>query len=77
MADETILRVTGEHRTTEAVRTCLTSWKIVGSANGIAKRYLYSLPDPFAVLSVDDTQIHTTVTAKKTLNPAWNDTFDV
>lgn len=49
----------------------------VTGANGLAKRYLYSLPDPFAVLTIDDGQSRTTKTAKKTLTPTWNEKFDV
>lgn len=35
------------------------------------------LPDPFAVLTVDGEQTHTTKVAKKTLNPKWNHSFVV
>ncbi|KZP31501.1 HECT-domain-containing protein [Athelia psychrophila] len=49
----------------------------ITGANGLAKRYLYSLPDPFAVLTIDDGQSRTTKTAKKTLTPTWNEKFDV
>ena len=68
-SNETIIRVTGEHRTVpvRAPSIGLTKYPTVGSASGIAKWYLYSFPDPFAVLSVDDDQIHTMKTIKKTL----------
>ena len=35
------------------------------------------LPDPFALVSVDGEQIHTTSVIKKTLNPYWNERFDL
>ncbi|KAF9127760.1 hypothetical protein BGW39_005652 [Mortierella sp. 14UC] len=35
------------------------------------------LPDPFAVVTVDGDQTHTTTVMKKTLNPYWNESFDV
>ncbi|KAF9114580.1 hypothetical protein BGX27_010463 [Mortierella sp. AM989] len=36
-----------------------------------------SLPDPFAVITVDGDQTHTTTVMKKTLNPYWNESFEV
>jgi E3 ubiquitin-protein ligase NEDD4 len=36
-----------------------------------------ALPDPFAVLTIDGDQTHTTTVMKKTLNPYWNESFDV
>jgi E3 ubiquitin-protein ligase NEDD4 len=38
---------------------------------------LIGLPDPFAVVTVDGEQTHTTTVIKKTLNPYWNESFDV
>ncbi|KAG0206183.1 hypothetical protein BGX28_002318 [Mortierella sp. GBA30] len=35
------------------------------------------LPDPFAVVTVDGDQTHTTTVMKKTLNPYWNESFEV
>ncbi|KAJ7063095.1 hypothetical protein C8F01DRAFT_1131502 [Mycena amicta] len=35
------------------------------------------LPDPFAVITVDAEQTHTTSVIKKTLNPYWNESFDI
>ena len=34
-------------------------------------------PDPFAVLTADGEQTKTTSVIKKTLNPYWNESFDV
>jgi Ca2+-dependent lipid-binding protein len=34
-------------------------------------------PDPFAVATVDGEQTQTTSVIKKTLNPYWNESFDV
>ncbi|KAF8798976.1 HECT-domain-containing protein [Phlegmacium glaucopus] len=47
------------------------------SASGLVKRELLSLPDPFAVLTVDGEQTSTTAIVKRTLSPAWNEKFDV
>jgi E3 ubiquitin-protein ligase NEDD4 len=58
----------------------VNQWNIrvtVYGANALAKRYLYNLPDPFAVFTIDDDQSHTTKTAKKTLSPSWNEDFEV
>lgn len=34
-------------------------------------------PDPFAVATVGGEQTHTTSVIKKTLNPYWNEMFDL
>ncbi|CAE6396969.1 unnamed protein product [Rhizoctonia solani] len=49
----------------------------VVAADGLAKREVFRLPDPFAVITVDSEQTHTTSVIKKTLNPYWNENFDV
>lgn len=36
-----------------------------------------SLPSPFAVITVDGEQTYTTSVIKKTLNPYWNENFDM
>ena len=41
------------------------------------QRDVFRLPDPFAIVTVDGEQTHTTSVIKKTLNPYWNDSFDV
>ncbi|KAJ2930924.1 hypothetical protein H1R20_g6189, partial [Candolleomyces eurysporus] len=46
-------------------------------ANGLVKRELLSLPDPFAVLTVDGEQTSTTGITRRTLSPVWNEHFDV
>lgn len=38
---------------------------------------MLGLPDPFAVVTVDGDQTHTTTVMKKTLNPYWNESFEV
>ncbi|KAK9764617.1 E3 ubiquitin-protein ligase pub1 [Basidiobolus ranarum] len=45
------------------------------AAEGLYKRDLFRFPDPFAVLTVDGEQTHTTGALKKTLNPYWNESF--
>ncbi|KAF9221572.1 HECT-domain-containing protein [Gyrodon lividus] len=47
------------------------------AANSLVKREVFSLPDPFAVVSVDDHQTYTTNASKRTLSPAWNQHFDI
>jgi Ca2+-dependent lipid-binding protein len=47
------------------------------AADGLAKRSIFRLPDPFVVITVDLEQTHTTSVIKKTLNPYWNEHFDV
>lgn len=38
---------------------------------------LVGFPDPFAVVTVDGEQTHTTSVIRKTLNPYWNESFDM
>jgi len=45
----------------------------VVAADSLIKRDLLRLPDPFAIVSVDGEQIHTTSVIKRTLNPYWNE----
>lgn len=46
------------------------------AADGLAKRDVFRFPDPFAVATVNGEQTHTTIVAKRTLNPYWNESFD-
>ncbi|KAK7056861.1 hypothetical protein VNI00_002578 [Paramarasmius palmivorus] len=46
-------------------------------ANGLVKRDLLSLPDPFAVLTIDGEQTVATAASRRTLSPVWNEHFDV
>jgi len=41
----------------------------VVAADSLAKRDVFRLPDPFAVVTVDGEQTNTTTAIKKTLNP--------
>ena len=50
---------------------------LVIAADSLAKRYVFSLPDPYAVIAVDSEQTHTTSVIKKTFSPYWNEHFDV
>lgn len=50
---------------------------VVVAADGLSKREVFRLPDPFAVITVDAEQTHTTSVIKKTLNPYWNESFDM
>ncbi|GAA6016898.1 hypothetical protein JCM11491_006906 [Sporobolomyces phaffii] len=49
----------------------------VVAADSLAKRDVFRLPDPFAVVTIDGEQTNTTTAIKKTLNPYWNESFDV
>ncbi|KAJ9109360.1 hypothetical protein QFC21_000690 [Naganishia friedmannii] len=49
----------------------------VVAADSLVKRDVFRLPDPFAVITVDGEQTHTTSVIKKTLNPYWNENFDI
>ncbi|CAD6891392.1 unnamed protein product [Tilletia controversa] len=50
---------------------------LVVAADGLSKRDVFRLPDPFAIVTVDGEQTHCTAVIKKTLSPYWNDAFDV
>ncbi|KAG1809007.1 hypothetical protein EV424DRAFT_1529068 [Suillus variegatus] len=47
------------------------------AANSLVKREVFSLPDPFAVVSVDTDQTYTTSPVKRSLSPTWNQHFDI
>lgn len=47
------------------------------SANNLYKKDVFRLPDPFAVITVNGQQTHSTSVVKKTLNPYWNESFDL
>ncbi|KAJ3283722.1 hypothetical protein HDU79_008837, partial [Rhizoclosmatium sp. JEL0117] len=47
------------------------------AADGLVKREVFRLPDPFAVITVNGEQTKTTQVSRKTLNPYWNESFDV
>ncbi|WVQ78911.1 hypothetical protein IAT38_001002 [Cryptococcus sp. DSM 104549] len=47
------------------------------AADSLIKRDILRLPDPFAIVSVDSDQLHTTSVIKRTLNPYWNENFDI
>ncbi|CAN3376925.1 hypothetical protein DIURU_001700 [Diutina rugosa] len=55
-------------------RSVPISVKVV-AAESLYKRDVFKQPDPFAVITIDGAQTKTTKTAKKTLNPYWNESF--
>mmetsp|Transcript_6730 Transcript_6730/g.6637 ORF Transcript_6730/g.6637 Transcript_6730/m.6637 type:complete len:782 (+) Transcript_6730:229-2574(+) len=55
-------------------RTTPVNVKVLASES-LYKRDVFRQPDPFAVITVDGSQTKTTKTAKKTLNPYWNESF--
>ncbi|KAF4595335.1 E3 ubiquitin-protein ligase hulA [Ophiocordyceps camponoti-floridani] len=46
------------------------------AADGLYKRDVFRLPDPFAVATINGEQTKTTTVSKRTLNPYWNESFD-
>jgi len=47
------------------------------AADGLYKRDVFKFPDPFAVTTISGEQTRTTGVIKKTLNPYWNESFDM
>ncbi|KAL3475998.1 kinase-like domain-containing protein [Aspergillus californicus] len=47
------------------------------SANKLYRRDIFSLPDPIAVASVNGKRMHATSIIHKSLNPHWNEKFDI
>ncbi|KAB8670382.1 hypothetical protein FH972_026295 [Carpinus fangiana] len=47
------------------------------AADGLYKRDVFRFPDPFAVATINGEQTQTTQVIKKTLNPYWNEAFDL
>ncbi|KAJ9642428.1 hypothetical protein H2201_004823 [Coniosporium apollinis] len=47
------------------------------AADGLYKRDVFRFPDPFAVATMNGEQTKTTSVIKKTLNPYWNESFDM
>lgn len=45
--------------------------------DGVELTGIIGFPDPFAVATVGGEQTHTTSVIKKTLNPYWNEPFDL
>lgn len=47
------------------------------AADGLYKRDVFRFPDPFAVATLGGEQTKTTTVIKRTLNPYWNESFDL
>ncbi|EKD13752.1 uncharacterized protein L3040_005633 [Drepanopeziza brunnea f. sp. 'multigermtubi'] len=47
------------------------------AADGLYKRDVFRFPDPFAVATLGGEQTKTTTVIKRTLNPYWNECFDL
>lgn len=52
-------------------------YRTAAAAFGLSKRDVFKLPDPYAIITVNGQQSYTTGVAKKTLNPVWNESFDM
>ncbi|CAG8459561.1 16376_t:CDS:10 [Acaulospora morrowiae] len=59
------------------VVNCSSPDDIIIAADGLYKRDVFRFPDPFAVVTVDGEQTHTTSVIKRSLNPYWNESFDI
>ena len=58
----------------------MSSVRYTSSAFGMKKHMLMDnagFPDPFAVATISGEQTRTTGVIKKTLNPYWNESFDM
>ncbi|KAI9326056.1 ubiquitin-protein ligase [Zopfochytrium polystomum] len=49
----------------------------VVAADGLYKKEVFRFPDPFAVVTVDGGQTHSTNVIKRSLSPYWNETFQI
>jgi E3 ubiquitin-protein ligase NEDD4 len=47
------------------------------AADELYKRDIFRFPDPFAVTTIDGAQTKTTLVIRKTLNPYWNEVFQM
>ncbi|KAH9954579.1 hypothetical protein BC827DRAFT_1379414 [Russula dissimulans] len=47
------------------------------AASGLVKRDLFTLPNPFAVITTDGSDFRQTTVFKRTLTPYWNETFEL
>ncbi|CRK24667.1 hypothetical protein BN1723_003193 [Verticillium longisporum] len=47
------------------------------AADGLYKRDVFRFPDPFAVITANGDQTKTTTAQKRTLNPYWNESYDL
>jgi E3 ubiquitin-protein ligase NEDD4 len=50
---------------------------LVIAVDGLAKPDIFSLPDPFAIVVVDSNQRYATSVIKNTLDPYWDERFDM
>jgi E3 ubiquitin-protein ligase NEDD4 len=50
---------------------------VLYNTNAASPSPQFQLPHPFAVVTVDGEQTFTTSAVKKTLNPYWNETFEL
>lgn len=64
--------------TREMFSVCFrTQLEYLNDGGGIFIDWASGFPDPFAVVTVDGEQTHSTAVIRKTLNPYWNESFDL
>ena len=74
---EQSIKVTCETSFSRSTLFLILFFKQVYGAQGLVKRELLSLPDPFAVLTVDGEQTRTTAIVRKSLTPTWDEEFEM
>ncbi|KAN0132207.1 hypothetical protein V8E53_009973, partial [Lactarius tabidus] len=47
------------------------------AANGLVKRDIFSLPNPFVIITIDGSDLRQSAIVKKTFTPYWNEPFDL
>jgi Ca2+-dependent lipid-binding protein len=67
------LPLMGSTSAMSSVRICISRQR----SDYIAHACAAGFPDPFAVATINGEQTRTTSVIKKTLNPYWNESFDM
>ncbi|RMZ88822.1 hypothetical protein DV736_g3960, partial [Chaetothyriales sp. CBS 134916] len=75
-AEQTLI-LPGDRPLFKAVRIEPNLRVTIIAADGLYRRDVFRAPDPFAVATIGGEQTKTTSVTKKTLNPYWNECFDM